>query len=565
MSDNKHLAPVCIIYVDGVRLSTACEGAFRSVKVFDVLNKISECSLSFDWQELGGGYSKHFPFTANLSVHLGYKDNMNEVFNGEITANKISHNKYTPSTYTIRAMSALRQLNHAMHKRTFENKTPSQAVKDLLSRYGLQADCDNFGHSRPYWEGGAQTDWELISEQAKRYGKDIYSFGKKVFVKEQMTMHKKDFIYEWGKSLIDFRVKEDIRTLTGSVQVIGWDMTRAKGFRAKKSLDDISQKVGGKSAWTKLSKNGDKWVDNVFDNSLADEKEASELALALMREQSFKYMRAEGKGEGNAELAAGSMVTVKYVGAAYSGEYIAETVVHDFSLEDGFTTEFYLKRNMLDDEFVKKMKGGTGGAGGGKSAASQKDENSSEDEKNEKEDEDKPEFRSLKWKKDGKETTEALVDDNVSLFCEVKNIDDGQTVKFKIFEEGKSKYDTVDEVEGEVKNGKVEAPWKVVFKGEEGSAVAEEIEEQGYTIPDYCFYARYGGTESNESAKLKTHNVIRKQLFDEDTGDKLSNTKYEISLSDGTKIKGTTDENGYMEKIQIDHFAKIEDITLGDE
>jgi phage protein D len=26
--------------------------------------------------------------------------------------------------------------------RVFENKTPSQAVKDIISRYGLQADCD---------------------------------------------------------------------------------------------------------------------------------------------------------------------------------------------------------------------------------------------------------------------------------------------------------------------------------------------------------------------------------------------------------------------------------------
>jgi hypothetical protein len=140
MSDNKHLVPICIIYVDGVRLSTACEGAFRSVKAFDVMNKISECFISFDWQDLGDENAKDFPFNANVSVHLGYKDDVNEVFNGEITAQKISHSQYSPSIYTVKVSSLLHHLNHGMHKRTFENKTPSQGIKDILSRYNLQAD-----------------------------------------------------------------------------------------------------------------------------------------------------------------------------------------------------------------------------------------------------------------------------------------------------------------------------------------------------------------------------------------------------------------------------------------
>ncbi|MDR0320537.1 MAG: hypothetical protein LBI28_03470 [Treponema sp.] len=349
MSDNKKLVPVCIIYVDGVRLNTDCEGAFRSVKVFDLLNKISECSIVFDWQDLGDENAKTFSFNASLSVHLGYKDDMNEVFSGEITAQKIYHSEHGSSLYIVTASSLLQQLNHAKHKRTFENKTPSQAINDILSQYDLQVDCDSFGPSKPYWEGGAQTDWKLILNLAKRYGKDIYAFGDKVFVKEHMTMHQEEIIYELGKSLIDFQVKEDIEKAAGSIQVIGWDITKAKGFKTAKSVGDVEQKIGGNSPWTDLVKSGKDWVHNVFDHSLADEDEAGELALGLMREQSFNYMRAEGSGEGNAKLAAGATVTMKYVGEAYSGEYIAESVIHDFSLESGYITGFHLKRNMLDN------------------------------------------------------------------------------------------------------------------------------------------------------------------------------------------------------------------------
>ena len=38
-------------------------------------------------------------------------------------------------------------------------------------------------------------------------------------------------------------------------------------------------------------------------------------------------------------------VTMKYVGEKYSGEYIADRVVHELSSINGYTTTIYGKRN----------------------------------------------------------------------------------------------------------------------------------------------------------------------------------------------------------------------------
>ena len=43
-------------------------------------------------------------------------------------------------------------------------------------------------------------------------------------------------------------------------------------------------------------------------------------------------------------------VAVKYVGESYSGEYIANHVLHEFSVYGGYTTTLYLKRNMAGGE-----------------------------------------------------------------------------------------------------------------------------------------------------------------------------------------------------------------------
>jgi phage protein D len=353
MSDNKHLVPVCIIYVDGVRLNTECEGAFRSVRVDDRLNGVGECLITFDCHDLGNDNAKTFSFDAELSVRLGYKDDVNEVFNGEITCVGVSLPESGASLYNVKALSCLQRLNHGLHSRVFENKSPSQAVSDILSRYGLQADCDSFGVQKEYRQAPEQTDMELALSLAGQYGKDVYAFAGKAYVKETMSHKKDEIVYEWGKSLIDFTAAENIKSLPGGVQVIGWDAMKAEAFSAKKELDDVGQKVGGGSGWTKIAKSGAQWVHNVYDMDAADGKEAEELALGKLRGLGFRYLRAEGCGEGNSKLSAGMEVTVKYVGDAHSGDYIAETVTHDFSLDGGYITGFRLKRNMLDDGFAK--------------------------------------------------------------------------------------------------------------------------------------------------------------------------------------------------------------------
>jgi hypothetical protein len=150
-----------------------------------------------------------------------------------------------------------------------------------------------------------------------------------IMVKERMSHKKEEIIYEWGKSLTDFQAVEDIKKQSGSVRVIGWNTGKAEGFNSKKSLGDVTQKVGGGKDWTKASKSGGKWVHNIYDMDASDSKEAEEIALGKLRDMSFQYLRTEGSGEGNAKLSAGAEVTLKYVGKAYSGDYIAEGYVRD--------------------------------------------------------------------------------------------------------------------------------------------------------------------------------------------------------------------------------------------
>ncbi|MCL2380323.1 MAG: phage late control D family protein, partial [Treponema sp.] len=192
MNYNKRLVPICIIYIDGRRLNVGCEGAFRSVKVIDTLDNVGECTVRFDYVDLGAENWKALGtdcLESDISVHIGYKDDTREIFSGRVTRVSVKHPERGPSTCSVRAASYLSLLDHGTHIRAFENITPSQAIRDTLARYNLQmAEYESFGPVIPYWESYEKTDLQTVQYIAKRYGRDICCVGKKVYVKRLMTM-----------------------------------------------------------------------------------------------------------------------------------------------------------------------------------------------------------------------------------------------------------------------------------------------------------------------------------------------------------------------------------------
>ena len=82
-------------------------------------------------------------------------------------------------------------------------------------------------------------------------------------------------------------------------------------------------------------------ADDVYDS-----EDAKQRAAGYLQNRSMEYQTGTVKCEGNRHIFPGMRVMIKNVGDYFSGEYIAERVVHELSVSRGFTTEVYVKRNM---------------------------------------------------------------------------------------------------------------------------------------------------------------------------------------------------------------------------
>ncbi len=348
MSDeNKTLTPVWICYVDGKRLDTKHEGALKYIKVDDTLNGVGTCTLLFDTSaekllDLGS-----LALESEISVHLGYKDDVEEVFDGEITAFSPRFVEGGHEMVEVTCSNAMHKFLHGMHFTSTENKSCSDNIKDIIDAYSLTADVDSFGATFEFDNIHGLSDYDYIHECCEKYGKDFYAYGTKVYVKDNIQVRNDDLIFEWGKSLIEFYPTQSLENLYSEVNVVGWDGAKCEGVTGNAKIADVPVKVGGSNDFTKVSKGGNgKWVHNIVDKSIFDNEDAKNVALGALQKNSFNFMKALGKSEGTYKLVPGMHVNIKYVGKVFEGEYIAESVTHEFDVLHGYTTSFSLKRNM---------------------------------------------------------------------------------------------------------------------------------------------------------------------------------------------------------------------------
>ena len=153
------------------------------------------------------------------------------------------------------------------------------------------------------------------------------------------------------------------------------------------------------------------------------------------------------------------------------------------------------------------------------------------------------------WKNSNGETiTKALVGDEMLICADTSGIADGTSVEIKIVEkDDDGEDDDVATISGTVKGGKIECKWKVKYTADDDDTESQkEMDEKGYTLPEYTFTVECDEVASEESGKLDVMGWIKTQFKDKKTGKPLSNKKYRIYLLNGDEIKGTTDESGYV-------------------
>ena len=118
-----------------------------------------------------------------------------------------------------------------------------------------------------------------------------------------------------------------------------------------------------------------------------------------------------------------------------------------------------------------------------------------------------------------------MVGDEVYLCADVTDIADGAGAKIRIIEkDNDGNDDFVTELNTSVQDGKIRCKWKVIYTEDNDDTDSQkELQEKGYTLPEYAFTVECDGTKSEESGQLDVRGWIRKQIVYRYTNKPMTN------------------------------------------
>ena len=147
------------------------------------------------------------------------------------------------------------------------------------------------------------------------------------------------------------------------------------------------------------------------------------------------------------------------------------------------------------------------------------------------------------------------------LCADVRDIAEGASATIKIVEkDDDGNDDDLTVLTDKVQNGKIRCDWKVVYmEDNDDTESRQEMEEKGYTLPEYAFTIECDGEKSAESGQLDVRGFMKVRLVDRISQEPLKNRNYVIYFDSITKDKiiqeGKSDSDGCIEINEINYIS----------
>ena len=187
-------------------------------------------------------------------------------------------------------------------------------------------------------ERAARIDFDCYIQIDPETGEDTLFFVKPTDGRDGRRI--RVYVFEWGKSLINFNPQLTIAEQVGTVTVRGWDPRSKQPISYTARPQDLPRSdSGGMSGPQAAQERLNGKSDIVVDQPVTSAQEARDLAISLLRERAYEYITGSGQVIGLPDLRPGDNVELPGLGKRFSGTYHVEKVEHSLG-SSGYQTTF---------------------------------------------------------------------------------------------------------------------------------------------------------------------------------------------------------------------------------
>lgn len=347
MSDLKTLTPGFIVYINGTRLGVEHEASVKRIVVKDRLDGPAGFAVYLSDMDREWLDSEDFSEGNSISIHLGYKDDIEEIMEGEVTGISTELKKNATAMTVVKGRNIIHRLKSGVKSRVFTETTIGDIIDQVASDNGMSTDVDPVGGDAVFWVQRDQSDYDLVMALARRYNCKVWGSVDTLFFK-QVTESTDDVVLEWGKTLLEFSGNTETQNLITEVEVCGWDDLAGAGIIGTSSLSDIAVKIGdGQLGGEIVEENFGARKVVLTDSRVIDQDSADTIAMEYISRNSFNFVSVKAKCEGDYRIKAGIEIELIDVGGRFSGAYLVSEVTHSFQSSVGYHSSLVLNRNTI--------------------------------------------------------------------------------------------------------------------------------------------------------------------------------------------------------------------------
>ena len=344
------LVPEVKLRVNGNDLTLDATSDIISVRVLEDVNAAGMFTLtllSWDNKEMRVTWIDDDQFKEGnaVEIDMGYRDNMKNLFKGEITGVEPQFASDRPPTLTVRGYDRRHRLMAKRKTRTFLNMRDSEIAAQIAGDWSLTPDVTDTRVTLDYIMQHNQSDFEFLAERARRIGYEM--------VVNDTTLHFRPRKSDGGPvltlnrdvELLDFTAWLTTMGQVEEVSVQGWSAKNKDGMVAKSTVGDERQMGGTVSGPAATRRAFAGTGGTTVEMPVSSQAEADQLARSWFAEMALSYVEGSGLCIGEPELRPGVLVQIDGIGRRFSGAYYVISTEHTYRSDTGYRTAIGVRRN----------------------------------------------------------------------------------------------------------------------------------------------------------------------------------------------------------------------------
>ncbi len=294
------------------------------------------------------------PCGKEVTISMGYAGALVPMMIGNFTTMDCHFPNSGAPTLAVRGLNAFHRLRTNKYSTAWVGKSPSEIATNIgtLSDHGkprFKWPIDIIKGTKsgeqpiPYFAQTSQYDIDFLLNLARQHGYELRLVGegnnRRVEFGRASDAHRPvNYQLDWGRTLVDFAPTITTAGQFKSITVRGWDRAAQRPISEKVDFNGPELKRMN-ARFAKLVDQCDPQVDECVDLPVFSRADARQRAIALMRDNSARILRASGTAIGLPDLRAGTRVRIGNLGARISGDYLVTKTTHTIG-EGGYTTKF---------------------------------------------------------------------------------------------------------------------------------------------------------------------------------------------------------------------------------